>query len=288
MKNLKKFAALTAAMAMTVSAMSSLAVSAQEEWISDSTSEAPFSAWITMSAAGRWYGDPDDADATDTDMSYTAPVSFTDDGTYTATTTFIDGTDSLSLLILSTNINGYAFTTGDILTDTPIALTIDSVTLTHADGTTYDIAYNPTSDGAFATENDGTSYRMNLLNTWGNKVEDISDDISASPVEAGDTISITFEISGLNESDFNVAPTLGDVDADGSITISDALAALQEYSNLAAGKESSFDVNQNFSADVNSNDKIDIDDALRILQYYSANAAGLKPTAEDYFVVAAE
>ena len=61
-----------------------------------------------------------------------------------------------------------------------------------------DIAYNSSGTDAYSTDNEGKFFRLNIYNTWGNKVTDINP--SGSFEKA---VNVTFTISGLQRS-YNV------------------------------------------------------------------------------------
>ncbi len=64
----------------------------------------------------------------------------------------------------------------------------------------------------------------------------------------------------------------GDVDNDSRIGLSDAQAVLREYTDVMAGKNSTFTELQSIAADVNLDDETGIDDAQLILMYYTESA----------------
>ncbi len=77
------------------------------------------------------------------------------------------------------------------------------------------------------------------------------------------------------------ARILGDIDADGSVTIQDASLALTEYANAAAGNGSSFHILERKAADAQADGEITILDASLILRYYANLAAGVDITWEE-------
>ncbi len=87
------------------------------------------------------------------------------------------------------------------------------------------------------------------------------------------TYHYTFVSLGANPNGSS-SKSLGDVDGDGSITITDASKALVAYANTAAGKSSGLSTEQASRADVDGNGEITIMDASYILQYYAYSAAG--------------
>lgn len=70
--------------------------------------------------------------------------------------------------------------------------------------------------------------------------------------------------------------TLGDVDDDGNIDITDAALVLTEYAGVAAGLEPQFSKSQLLAADINENGSADLEDATKILEYYANKSAGLE------------
>ncbi len=70
----------------------------------------------------------------------------------------------------------------------------------------------------------------------------------------------------------------GDIDGDGKVAVSDAVAVLTEYARVAAGNEAQFSEAQKGKADVNKDGVIDVADAVGILTYYAKQAAGQTPS----------
>lgn len=70
----------------------------------------------------------------------------------------------------------------------------------------------------------------------------------------------------------------GDIDGDGKVAVSDAVAVLTEYARVAAGNEAQFSEAQKKSANVNGDNTIDVADAVGILTYYAKQAAGQTPS----------
>ncbi len=68
--------------------------------------------------------------------------------------------------------------------------------------------------------------------------------------------------------------TLGDVDADGKITSSDAAVVLEAYARASGSNDTGLTSLQRSAADVNENDKIDAVDAACILRYYALSSSG--------------
>ncbi len=133
-----------------------------------------------------------------------SPVTISTPGTYTASYTFQQGSGSIECLILETNISLYDYSpdgasAGDygVPEGCTLNCTIDSIEVTHFDGSTTEIAYTGPSAGAFRASDNGSSMRVNIFNTWTSPtVTDISSDISGiGGIMAGETLSVTFTIA---------------------------------------------------------------------------------------------
>lgn len=75
------------------------------------------------------------------------------------------------------------------------------------------------------------------------------------------------------------ALSTGDIDGDGSVTITDASLALTAYAKKAAGLSiDEFSSEQLQAADVNNDGAVNLDDAAAILEYYAKLGAGLSPS----------
>ncbi len=76
--------------------------------------------------------------------------------------------------------------------------------------------------------------------------------------------------------------TLGDVDQNRLIDITDATDVLAYYANIAVDiPTADYTIAKQMAADIDGNGTIDITDATAILTYYAQKAAGLEPTWED-------
>lgn len=71
-----------------------------------------------------------------------------------------------------------------------VAMTVSAAT---------EIAYTGPSAGAVGTGNEGTNYRINIYNTWGNNVTDINNTVVAEK-----NITVTFTVEGLGSHKNNV------------------------------------------------------------------------------------
>ncbi|MCD8219692.1 MAG: Ig-like domain-containing protein [Ruminococcus sp.] len=156
--------------------------------------EGPYTAWLYMSAGATSVWDADEEGAT--------PATIIGDGSYTVSYTIQEGggSASIELLMISTDINAYAFVEegGDPWVDGTALLAVDSVEIVRADDTVEVIEYTGPSDGALSKENNAVDLRLNLLNTWDSDVQDITTKPEGGLVE-GDTIRINFTVSGINQ-----------------------------------------------------------------------------------------
>ena len=168
---MRKIIAAVAAAAMSISM---LAISASAE------KKDSYTAVLCVSAGSnqQWKSG---------ELAGSTDATITGNGTYTVTAKMAAATGSIELILISTDIDVYAYGDGSGLAGSGLGLTVDSVKV---DGTA--INYTGPSDGAFTTNDDGTTLRMNILNTWGNSVSDIA----STTVE--NEISVTFTISGLD------------------------------------------------------------------------------------------
>ena len=140
----------------------------------------------------------------------------------------------------------------------------------------------------------------NYINAWEISVLNASGEVVEKYESLGKTTSLTTDALSLSAGTYYIrvcttsydttdnytltvstsaaAFTLGDVDADGDIDITDASLALQQYASAAAGLDDVLDSTQKLAADVDEDDTITITDASLILGYYAKTAAGLNPT----------
>lgn len=274
MKNMKKIAAVLAA-AITVSAMP-LSASALE-----ATDEAPYTAWLCLQAGGdkKWVSESEDAALVEKKNNISGTeASITGDGEYSVDVTMEGGSSSIECLILSTNINAYAFVEEgkDPWTDGTAKIEINSIVIERVDGTTTEIEYNGPSEGAFSKEDDGVSLRMNLYNTWGNNVTDVTSEPEGG-LNGGDKLVVNFTVSGLVKAEQPEA-SYGDVDGNGKIDADDAYQVLKEYAATSVGGKSTLDDTQKKNADVSGDGTINADDAYLILVYYAQKSVGGTPT----------
>ena len=208
------------------------------------------------------------------------PAKVTGNGQYTASfqITEGDGTGSIECLILDTDINAYAYApegTSDPLTDCGIMITIDSITI---DGV--ELAYTGPTDGAYRLSDNGSTIRLNILNTWSSpKISDID----ASEISWTDTLSVTFTVSGLpggevvttTESTTTTTTTtttatsqtpddakFGDINLDGTVALIDVV-----YLNKALAGAITMNAQQKANADCVKDGALNSADAAALLKY---------------------
>lgn len=190
---MKKIFAVAAATCIACASVATASLSASAE----GKSEAPYTAWIATSLGGQaqW-----EADTWDGSQSAT----INENGKYTVTAVVPDigdGTGSIEFLSIETDINVYAFVAegGDYKTEGTLSIAVDKIYVVHADGTEDDITYNGPGANAYCTRDDGSSARLNIINTWGGKAQqtvDISKTLD-NAIGTGDVLSIDFTVNGI-------------------------------------------------------------------------------------------
>ena len=122
-------------------------------------------------------------------------ANITGNGTYTASFNVSSEADTISCLVLDSDIDIFQYAdkdSKDPVTDSGIQFKIDSVLV---DGSP--IAYNGPSKGAYRLGDSGKSLRYNILNVW-TPTDPVSD--IASKVNVSKSVAVKFTISGLPES----------------------------------------------------------------------------------------
>ena len=140
-----------------------------------------YSAWLVGTIGGNQIWEKADAQVT----------SITGNGSYTVNWKLDQGSDSVSCLILKTDINLYDYAPEDVtaeklLDESSAKIVIDSVSVDGAP-----ISYKM-SDGAFTVDDDGSTIRVNLMNEWGQKVNIY--DVPAK-TNIAESISVSFTVS---------------------------------------------------------------------------------------------
>lgn len=156
MKKIAAMAAATAVAAVSLVSMGSMGASA--------TDEPPYTAYLCISAGGdaQWKaGDWETESAT-----------ITGDGVYSTSVTIPEdkGSETIEFLMLSTDINAYAFApegTSNPVADGTAKITINSIKVVRVgSGEEAAIAYNGPSEHSMFLNDDGRTLRVNILNTW--------------------------------------------------------------------------------------------------------------------------
>lgn len=167
-------------------------------------------------------------------------ANITGNGTYTASFQVSSEADTISCLVLDSDVDIFQYASKDAadpIAESGIQIKVDSVM---ADGTP--IAYSGPSDGAYCLGDNGSSLRMNILNTWTptNKVSDI-----ASKVKVGKNVTVKFTVSGLPDGTVTTteAPattttensTSETADSTTTMTVSETVSASTESSSSQTG-----------------------------------------------------
>lgn len=265
MKSFKKISALLSAVIVSAASISSLAVGVS------ATDEPPYTAYLCISAGGnaQWA-----AGEWETEVA-----SITENGSYSTSVVIEGGSENIDFLMLSTDINAYAFApevTSNPIADGSVSITIDSIEIERTSGTTDTIAYNGPSENALYLNDDGSTIRVNILNTWSpTQITEDIDSVVEGGLAEGDKLIVSFTVSGLPEP---VEASYGDIDANGRVDADDAYLALKEYATASVGGASTLDETQQKFADVSGDGNINADDAYLILVYYAQQSVGSDPT----------
>lgn len=293
---MKKITKLTAAItALALASVSAVSIATMDFTAIAVNNEGPYTAWLCLQAGGTSSWDAAD------EGQVAATIEESGDYSVSYTIQPGGGSESIECMILSTNINAYAFVEEgkDPWVDGTAKIEINSIEIQRTSGDTDVIEYTGPSEGAFNKENDGVSLRMNIYNVWGNNITDITNTPEGGLAE-GDTVVVNFTVSGIDEmwtgeggegdttgTTTENSPTTttttttttsklarGDYDGDGEITIMDAYNTLLAYSNISAGNDSGMTAEQEEAVDVDGSGSVDIMDAYKILLYYSNQSAG--------------
>lgn len=209
MKFMKKIMAAVAASAVAVLSFASLTASADLK----ARDEAPYNAFLAIQAGGdsKWVSSTDDPAVVAQKNSITeaTEATITGDGSYSVDVTMVNGSETIEVMILSTNINAYSFApegastpTGGLPEGCTAKVEIDSIEVQHVGGGSTPLAYAGPSEGALRTADDGTSIRVNIMNVWTKpQVNDIGTGEHVSPdggLAAGDKIVVNFTVSGIS------------------------------------------------------------------------------------------
>lgn len=189
MKKIAAMAAATAVAAVSLVSMGSMGASA--------TDEPPYTAYLCISAGGdaQWKaGDWETESAT-----------ITGDGVYSTSVTIPEdkGSETIEFLTLSTDINAYAFApegTSNPVADGTAKIAINSIKVVRVgSGEETAITYNGPSEHSMFLNDDGSTLRVNILNTWASvqNTTDIDPNVPGG-LAAGDKVVVDFAVSGIN------------------------------------------------------------------------------------------
>lgn len=254
MKFMRKLVASVAAVTVAATSVATFALSASAlKYDGDmivSTDKGPYTAYLCIQAGADKRSVTDDyPNAVEKEKNSKgiscADATFTGNGTYTVSVTVANGSDTIEntieQLMLETDINSYAFAPkeaetvkGALPTGCTVSIVINSITVKPASGSGYSIPYNGASKGALCQGDNGSSIRVNILNTQTTpKVSDISNDLSGlGGLAGGDTVEVSFTVSGL-DADGNGGE--GNTDPATTTTTTDENGGGGETTTTAAG-----------------------------------------------------
>lgn len=195
MKMMKKMAAVLAVAAVTSVSVTTMGIGAS------AADEPPYTAYLCISAGGAAQWKAGDWE--------TETATITGDGSYTTSVTIPadKGSETIEFLMLSTDINAFAFapkgassSQNAVPEGCTANITIDSIKVVRVgSGEEVAIAYNGPSEHTLYLNDDGSTMRANILNTWSNGVQDTTDidpNVSGG-LAAGDKVVVNFTVSGI-------------------------------------------------------------------------------------------
>ena len=202
MKMVKKMAAAASAVMIAAMSVASITASAAIEFDAGdkivAVDKGPYSAYLCLQAGGDAQWKPGDLGG--------AECEFSTDGSYSASVTMANGSGTVELMVLETNLNAYSYApekasckAGSLPDGCTVSIKIDSIEVKQTSGSSYTIDYNGPSDGALRLSDNGSTVRVNILNQWTNpKVADIEKNLSAKGgLAAGDVVTVNFTVSGI-------------------------------------------------------------------------------------------
>lgn len=202
----------------------------------DASAEDYGTAWVMYSAT-------DNRTEQDKGSSDNVDATITGDGSYTAKSV-ASPSEKLELLVLQTDLKD---------TDYPdVKITVDSITVNGVA-----VEYSQ-SDDAFQMEKDA-GYRVNILNTWGNEIKDIAEDVELPEADDGNaTIEIAFSVSGLDSSDSESSDSEStsseDSESSDSESTSSEDSSSSDSESTSSSDSSSSDSESTSSSDSSSSD----------------------------------
>lgn len=202
MKMMKKMAAAASAVMIAAMSVASITASAAIEFDAENkiipTDKGPYGAYLCLQAGGDSQWKPGDLGGEECE--------FSTDGSYSVSATMANGSGTVELMLLETNLNAYSYapekascTAGSLPDGCTVSIKIDSIEVKQTSGSSYTIDYNGPSNGALRLSDNGSTVRVNILNQWTNpKVMDIEKDLSAKGgLAAGDVVTVNFTVSGI-------------------------------------------------------------------------------------------
>lgn len=202
MKMMKKMAAAASAVMIAAMSVASITASAAIEFDAGDkivpTDKGPYGAYLCLQAGGDSQWKPGDLGG--------AECEFSTDGSYSVSATMANGSGTVELMLLETNMNAYSYAPegasckdGSLPDGCTVSIKIDSIEVKQTSGSSYTIDYSGPSDGALRLSDNGSTVRVNILNQWTKpKVADINSDLSAKGgLAAGDVVTVNFTVSGI-------------------------------------------------------------------------------------------
>lgn len=205
MKMMKKLMAAIAATAVATLSITSMVVSADMP----AREEAPYTAFLAIQAGGdyKWVSETDSLASSKNNITGTE-ATITGDGSYSVDVTMVNGSETIEAMILSTDINAWAFSpegascpNGSLPDGCTASIAIESIEIQHVAGGSTPLAYAGEQKGSLRTADDGNSIRVNILNVWTSpKVNNLGTGENVAPdggLAAGDKVVVNFTVSGI-------------------------------------------------------------------------------------------
>lgn len=203
MKMMKTMAAAASAAMIAAMSVASITASAAIEFDADNkvvpVDKGPYSAYLCLQAGADTQCKPGDLDG--------AECEFSTNGSYSVSATMKNGSGTVELMTLETNLNAYSYAPvkasckeGSLPDGCTVSIKIDSIEVKQkASGSSYTIDYKGPSDGALRLSDNDSTVRVNILNQWTDpKVADIEKNLSAKGgLAAGDVVTVNFTVSGI-------------------------------------------------------------------------------------------
>lgn len=237
----KKIIAAIIGIAITATVVASLSLTS---FFADAADESIGTAYLCYQAGADSFWNAD--------SEYLTAADITGDGSYSVTATANMGSGSIECMILTTDINAFDYaeegaSAGNYgIPEGCIAyIAIDSIEIQRTSGETDTIEYTGPSDGAFRTNDDGSTIRVNIWNIWQSpNITDLggstSDDETKfefaddTGINTGDVIVVNFTVSGTDADDDNGDSNGDNGDTTDSDVPSDAIAEAYFLGNIGA------------------------------------------------------